>query len=172
MRACTLLIALSFLAACSSYGYGGTVHDEAEIPLRDVRVIRLPVGAEVCVDADADFILVQMDKTLGFVGHPPREISIREGSRIMGVATRKDGDVMEIATYGEWDSHLEGGARIENLRFVVPQSVAVERGDGLAGEDSKAQGFERDDALPRDYKETYWYAPTKPAVGWTSYPGD
>lgn len=89
----------------------------------------------------------------------------------MGIATHIDGDVLEFSTFGEWDSHIEGGAMIEELKFFVPEGTIIERGDDLQGEFSKAQGFDRKDAAPWDNPDTYWYAPTKSAKGWTSYSG-
>lgn len=161
-----------FLAACGSMVSNGTVTDEAVVPLSDAESLRIPKGATIELGGEKSTVRVVMVKTLSFAGHPPRKISITKGARIMGVATRRDGSVLEFATYGEWDSHIEGAAMIESLKFIVPKGATVTTGTDLWGENSKAQGFDRDDAAPWDYPETYWYAPTKPAAGWTPYPGD
>ena len=75
-----------------------------------------------------------------------------------------------VATYGEWDSHIEGGASIR-LLFVVPRSIEIQTDESLSGEDSKGRAW--DGAYltkPRDVDNGYWYGPASPATGWTAIP--
>ncbi len=166
----SFILAALLLGACGMVS-NGTVHDSAEIPLADVRTVRVPERAEVEFVESGTTIRAEMAKTLAFAGHPPRRMSIRETAKNMGVATRMEGDLMELATYGEWDSQIEGGAFIE-LTLVVPKHISVVRGTSLSGPDSVAQGWDNEDADPRGDPDTYGYVPTKPAKVWTAYPGE
>jgi hypothetical protein len=88
----------------------------------------------------------------------------------MGCAVRSEGDALVVATYGEWDSHIEGGAHMK-LVAVVPDGFAVEHRKTLSGPDSA--GHERHGqhrAKPKDAQDGYWYGPSSPAEGWTAVP--
>lgn len=167
----TVLVALASLLVCGcSMVSNGSVTDSAEIPLEGAQEIRLPEHA-VVEQSEGDSVVVHMKKTLSFAGHPPEPVRISDQRERMGVATRRDGPVMEIATFGEWDSRIEGGAWIE-LRFVVPAQIRVSRASGLQGTKSAAQGWDRDDADPRAEEGKWGYVPTKPGKKWKAYVGE
>ena len=50
----------------------------------------------------------------------------------MGCAAKADGDALVVATFGEWDSRIEGGADM-TLVAVVPAGLAVEHRKELSG---------------------------------------
>ena len=54
----------------------------------------------------------------------------------MGCAVKSQPGVLTIATFGEWDSHIEGGADIKKLIAFVADDVVVEKQDRLSGEHS------------------------------------
>ncbi len=166
-----VFIALIGLVVCGcSMVSNGSVTDSTEIPLEGADEVRLPEHAFVEHGSGAT-VLVHMKKTLGFAGHPPEPIRISDQRERMGVAARHDGRVLEIATFGEWDSRIEGGAWIE-LRFVVPSGVRVSRAAGLQGAESAAQGWDRDNADPRAEEGKWGYVPTKPGKKWKAFVGE
>jgi hypothetical protein len=144
----------------------GTAYDTAAVDPGAARTVVLPDTAAVQRTAEAGVVRLFMAKRLGFVGHPPEPISIRSGRKNMGCAVRVEGDALVIATFGEWDSHIEGGAGLR-LVAVVPDGLGVGQREGLSGEKSAAR--ERKGTYgtkPPDAKGGYWYAPTTPADGW------
>ena len=111
-----------------------------------------------------------MGKRLTYLGHPPEPMSIRSGRKNMGCAVKTEGGALVIATFGEWDSHIEGGAGLK-LVAVVPAGLGVEQRTGLSGETSAARGRPgRNQTKPPDAKGGYWYAPATPADGWKAVP--
>jgi hypothetical protein len=144
----------------------GAIREHVELALDGAKVVRVPATATL--SRGGSQIEIAMTKRIGFAGHPPREMDFLWGGRFaMSVASRRDGEALEIGTYGEWDSHIEGGAWIE-LELRVPEGVEVVTDPALAGEKSRAQGPASSyDDNPR----TYWYGPTRPADGWTPHIG-
>ena len=102
-----------------------------------------------------------------FAGHPPEPMSIHGARKNMGCAIRAEGDDLVVATYGEWDSQIEGGASIK-LVAVVPDGVKVEKRKGLSGPDSAGQ--KRNSRNPTEAPGGYWYGPASPGEGWTAVP--
>jgi hypothetical protein len=88
----------------------------------------------------------------------------------MGCAVRAEGDELLLATFGEWDSHIEGGAQMK-LVANVPEGMDVEQRKGLSGEDSAGREWHGQYLTKsKDAKGGYWYGPASPAEGWTAVP--
>jgi hypothetical protein len=150
----------------------GTAYDRAAVDVGAARTVVLPDSATVRRDPAGGPVRLFMAKQLGFVGHPPAPMSIRDGRKNMGCAVRSEGDALVIATFGEWDSHIEGGAGMKLVAFV-PKGVGVQRRAGLSGEKSAAR--EQHGAyVPgrEDAKGGHWYGPAFPAPGWTAVPDE
>ena len=159
------LVVLLGLVGCARV-HNGTVVDVATIPLGGATRLALPASAVVTQVGPAGVMRVQMTKRLGFHGHPPRSMSIAEGRRLMGVAIRRNGEVLELATFGDF-STKEGGASIE-LAVRVPPGVHVEKKLELEGDTSPARGS----SSGREDPDTYWYASPEAAAGWTPFVGE
>jgi hypothetical protein len=145
----------------------GSAYDKAAIELGDFTRVILPDDAAVRHEGEAKKLQIYMKKTLGFVGHPPEAMSIRQARNYMGCAVQVEKTALVIATFGEWDSHIEGGARIKVL-FVVPKGVEIEKRSKLSGENSVCSRAWEGGYLtkPVEVKEGYWYGPASPAEGW------
>jgi hypothetical protein len=148
----------------------GSAFDRATLDLTPYQVLVLPEDAEVREGAPEKTLQIFMRKTLGFVGHPPEGMSIRGARKNMGCAVKAQGDTLTVATFGEWDSHIEGGAHM-GLLFIVPEDVQVRRQKHLSGEDSVGREWHGQYLTkPVDAKEGYWYGPASPGRGWAAVP--
>jgi len=148
----------------------GTAHDRATIDLGTARKVALPDTAAVRRAGEARKVQLFMAKTLSFAGHPPESMSVRGARKNMGCAIRIEGDALVVATYGEWDSRVEGGAHLK-LVAVVPAGVEVERRNGLSGPDSTGHSRHGQHlSKPKGAQDGYWYGPASPAEGWTAVP--
>lgn len=159
------LVVLLGVVGCARV-HNGTVVDVADIPLAGATRLALPASAVVTRDGPAGVMRIEMTKRLRFHGHPPRSMSIAAGCRLMGVATRRSGDVLELATFGDFATK-EGGASIE-LAVRVPPGVDVDKERELEGDTSPARGS----SSGREHPDTYWYASPEPAAGWTAFVGE
>jgi hypothetical protein len=148
----------------------GSAYDRAAVDLGAAKKLVLPDNAVVQRWGEAGKVQLFMKKTLEFRGHPPEPMSIGDARNNMGCAVKVEGDDLLVATFGEWDSRIEGGADIR-LFAVVPEGVELELRKGLSGPDSAGREWH---GLwltkPRDAKGGYWYGPTSPADGWTAVP--
>lgn len=141
----------------------GSAYERAEFELGSTKRLAVPLDAEVVELESGDMIQVLLKKTLAFAGHPPEKMSIRTGRNNLGLASRREGDVLVVGTFGEF-STKEGGANM-SLRFVVPKGTPLDRRAELSGGASLVhKGSDRE---PRDPKNGYWYGPTAPAKGWS-----
>lgn len=141
----------------------GSAYERAEFTLETARRLAVPLDAEVVEQGSGTTIQVLLKKTLGFAGHPPEKMSIRSGRNNLGLASRREGDVLVVGTFGEFGTK-EGGANM-TLRFVVPKGTPLDRRAELSGGSSSVhKGQDRE---PRDPKLGYWYGPTTPTKGWT-----
>ena len=150
----------------------GTAYDRADVDPGGAKKVVLPDTAIVRRTAEVGPIRRFMAKRLGFGGHPPEPVSIRDARKNMGCALKAEGDALLVATFGEWDSHIEGGADMK-LVAVVPEGRAVEQRKGLSGE--KSAGREWGGVYltkPANAKGGYWYGPASPAGGWKAVPDE
>jgi hypothetical protein len=137
----------------------GWAYDRAVLDLRGGVVLVVPQDAEVVEGGSGDRVEVYMEKVLASGVHLGG-MSIRDVRRKLGCAWRVEGGRLWLATYGEWNSHFEGGAYMF-LVLRVPGRVRVERHPGLAGDESLAHRRE-----PGSEK---WWEPTV-APGWHALP--
>jgi hypothetical protein len=148
----------------------GRAYDKASVDLGGAKSVVLPHNAVVRRNDDGGVIHLFMEKKLSFGGHPPEPMSIRDARKNMGCAIKSDGESVVVATFGEWDSRIEGGASMK-LVVVVPEGVKVEQIKGLSGPDSVAHKSDgKWLAKPPDAKGGYWYGPASPTEGWTAVP--
>jgi hypothetical protein len=147
----------------------GSAYDKAVIQLGRAETLVLPEDAVIRRTGEPGQVMAFMQKTLAFAGHPPRSMGIHDARRDMGLAVRAAGDSLVVATYGEWDSRIEGRARLK-LVVLVPEGLHVEQRAGLSGADSEAGDWRGLGAPPQPSGGGYWYAPTVPAPGWTAQP--
>jgi hypothetical protein len=148
----------------------GSAYDTAAVDISPYTKLVLPADAAIKRDGEPGTLKIYMEKTLGFFGHPPKSMSIKDARKTMGCACRMDGESLIVATYGEWDSHIEGG-RSMRLLFVVPESVDVETDETLAGEESKGRKWDGQFLTkPKDAENGHWHGPVIPSSDWHAIP--
>lgn len=148
----------------------GTAFDRAALDVSPYKILVLPDDAEVREGAPEKTLQIFMRKTLSFGGHPPERMSIRGARKNMGCAVKAESDALTVATFGEWNSHIEGGTFM-GLLFIVPEDLEVRREAGLSGEKSAGRTWEGMYLTkPKDAKDGYWYGPASPADGWSAVP--
>jgi hypothetical protein len=148
----------------------GSIYDGAAIDLTPYKAVALPEAGAIQTAAQDGKLQIFMRKQFSFAGHPPESIYLRDVRKHMGCAVQADGDTLLVATFGEWDSHVEGGASM-GLIFVVPDGIEVRRRADLSG--PRSVGREWDGAYltkPKEVTEGYWYGPASPATGWSRVP--
>jgi hypothetical protein len=150
----------------------GRAYDKAALSISADQVLVVPKDAAVEEGAPAGRVEVFMKKTLAFGGHPPERMSIRLARNHMGVGCKTEGGKVILATYGEWDSQIEGGAFLE-LLVRVPEGVTVERRADLSGPESVGREWHAEYLTkPAEAKEGYWYGPASPGPGWQALRGE
>jgi hypothetical protein len=148
----------------------GSAYDQAAVDLGTAKKVVLPHDAVVRRTGEAGKVQLFMRKTLGFVGHPPESMSIRDARRNMGCVVQIEGDALVIATFGEWDSRIEGGAELQ-LVAVIPEGVELEQRKGLSGPDSAGREWHGQYLTkPTDAKAGYCFGPASPTDEWTAVP--
>jgi hypothetical protein len=144
----------------------GSAFDKAIVDVTQYKIIVLPDTAAVHQDGEPGKLQIFMKKTLSFHGHPPEPMSIRLARKNMGCALQIEKDGLVVATFGEWDSHIEGGANM-NVLFVLPKGHELEKRAKLSGENSVGREWNgKYLTKPREVTEGYWYGPSIPGVGW------
>jgi hypothetical protein len=148
----------------------GSAYDRAAVDLSDARKLILPHNAVVRRAGEPGKIQFFMKKTLQFVGHPPKSMSIRDARQNMGCAVKSEGGDLLVATFGEWDSHIEGGTQMK-LVASVPDGIAIEQRQELSGTKSAGQEWHGQYLTrPKDARGGYWYGPASPGAGWAAVP--
>jgi hypothetical protein len=148
----------------------GSAYDKAAIDLGAAKRVVLPDDAVVWRSAEAGKVGLFMQKTLAFHGHPPEQKSIRDARKNMGCSVKAEEGALVIATFGEWNSHIEGGAYMRMIA-VLPEGLELEQRKGLSGEDSAGREWHGQWLTKsKDAKGGYWYGPASPAEGWTAIP--
>lgn len=105
----------------------GIAFDRATVMLDGHATVVLPSRAKVLRADNESLILIEMKKSLAYMGHPVRRIRINDVRDEMGCVTCVRDSKVHIASFGEFMSP-EGGGRIE-LTVHVPKGVRVERSD-------------------------------------------
>ncbi|MCK6440802.1 MAG: hypothetical protein L6Q71_11470 [Planctomycetes bacterium] len=147
--------------------YNGHAFDKGTMDISAYDALILPHDAQVKENEALNTtrtIHVLLRKTLSFGGHPPASVTPLQARKFMGVAWRAEDRRIWFGTYGEWDSHIEGGASMHVI-FEVPSNVKVERAHDLSFENSKADGWKNGVLIKG---EEHWYGGNAPAEGWTA----
>jgi hypothetical protein len=148
----------------------GSAFDKAAVDMAPYEKVVVPTEAVVQRSKDDQRLQIFMQKTLSFAGHPTEPISIRTARKNMGCAVKAEQEALVVATFGEWDSRIEGGANIRVV-LIVPAGIEVERRAQLSG--PKSDGHEWHGQYltkPKEVEEGYWYGPATPADGWRAIP--
>lgn len=150
----SLLVALMFVIGCGgmrdpSIVYtksidpnvvNGVAYDKASIAVDGVSTVVVPANAVVerhRADATCD---ITMRKELAVFGHPPERITISDARRNMGCAYRREGNVIYLATFGEFETDGHGTRSI-GLAISAPDDIVVEKRNGLSGGGSQANDY-------------------------------
>lgn len=142
----------------------GSAYDKAVLLPAASDMFVFPDDAIIETTHEGSEIEIFIKKTLSYHGHPPGSITVLDAREAMGVSHRIDDKQFILATYGEWDSRIEGGASIR-LLLRIPQEMSYTTRQGLSGSDSEACGgfgmFHTEDHVN-------WYVDAKPLDGWTA----
>ena len=148
LRAIILALMLS-LVGCSDYVLAkcsmnqmanGCAYGKGKLSIPSGKLLIVPENTEIRQGAPGRKVTIFTEKTLSFAGITLWPISIYDVSRFMGCVWKKDEKTVTIATYGEWDTRIEGEAFI-CLIIDVPEGVKVETRQGLSGPDSESQQY-------------------------------
>jgi hypothetical protein len=148
----------------------GDAFDQAALDIEKYKKIILPDTAEVRREGKGTKLQIFMKKQMSFGGHPPKSMSIRTARKNMGCAVKDEDGALILATFGEWDSHIEGGASM-GIEILVPEGIEVEQRSRLSG--GASAGREWKGAYltkPKEVKEGWWYGPASAAEGWKAVP--
>jgi hypothetical protein len=110
----------------------GWAYDKATLDCGRYKVVVVPHDAQVERGGSDKQVEIYMEKEQSFSGHPPELASIRDARKEMGCARKEDKDKVVLATYGEFDSNIEGGTFMK-LRLRIPAGLTVETRTGLSG---------------------------------------
>jgi hypothetical protein len=141
----------------------GAAYDIAALTGFDsVKVLEIPdSGSDVTTWLQED-ISIQIKKVVSFGGHPGYPITPVQARKNMGVALKRKGDTLIVATFGEW-SCMEGGASLQ-MKIRAPETVTIVKSSSLNGEYSAAIPAEHPVINYTD--STFWYTITVPGNGW------
>ncbi|MCP4614155.1 MAG: hypothetical protein GY845_36175 [Planctomycetes bacterium] len=147
----------------------GFSYEKATLQLPSHKPLVIPQEALVERKRQGDEVEIYLEKSLEFFGHPPSPMHIRDAREYMGIALREEKDAILVATFGEWDSHVEGGASIR-VFVCVPEKMELKTVKQLSGEESKAY-FDEDGSWMKlmdspQFKKCYWYGAITPKEGW------
>lgn len=148
----------------------GSAYDRASLDISGIGKVVVPHNAVVRRTKEEGKLDLFMKKTLSFYGHPPEPMSIRDARQNMGCAVRREEEALILATFGEWDSRIEGGAHMR-LMVVLPEGIDVETKQGLSGPDSAGREWHAKYlSKPVDARGGHWYGPASQAEGWSAVP--
>ena len=148
----------------------GSLYDKAEIALTGYSKLIVPETARVRFDEADQRLQIYLKKSLLFVGQIDEPMTVRNTRKYMGLATRKEGEGLVLATFGEWDSHIEGGTWME-IQLIVPKKTTVEIRPDQCGVRSIAhQPIGNWIVKSPDAKDGFWFGRSSPASGWSVVP--
>jgi hypothetical protein len=166
----SLVVSERYVAIGGAIVENGSAYDQAAIDVTPYKAIYLPEDADVQIGAEEGKLQLFMRKTLSFGGHPPESMYLRDTRKHMGCALKAEDDALLVATFGEWDSHIEGGTFM-GLLFLVPEGIEVRRKANLSGPNSAGREWNGSYLTkPKEVKTGYWYGPASPATGWSAIP--
>ncbi len=137
----------------------GSAFDQAAVELEGARKVIVPDTAVVRPGGDGQRLQIFMRKALAYRGQSAEPLGIRTTRNQMGCATRSEAGALAVATFGEWDSRIEGGASM-GVVVLVPTGVEVEKRPGLSGP-------QEEDRVAHAHHPT---RPKEVRAGWTAVP--
>jgi hypothetical protein len=144
--------------------------DRAGLDLGEHRKVVLPINIEIRREGEGNRLQIFMRKTMEYAGHPTKPMSIKNARKNMGCAVMVERNALGLATFGEWDSRIEGGADM-HVVVLVPKGTKVEQRRGLSGPKSAGKEWGGRYLVGRELKDGYfWYGPSLPADGWSAIP--
>ncbi len=147
----------------------GTAFDRATIKLGENQTVVVPFDAQVEFSEQPGRVTILMKKMMGFMGHPPKMITIDDARNTMGCACLASDGKLRIATYGEFV--CGEGSRAIQLTIRVPQGVRVEK-DNREKELQRGQEVTGSPLeLHQEGKET-WCALEGSKQRWTPIPSE
>ena len=153
-----------YTGSADPFVHNGTAFDRAELELGEHHTVVIPTRATLVRATGGNSIVIELEKSLGFMGHPGKRFTIDEARREMGCAwLSKDGQ-LRLATFGEY-SCGDGGKSV-TLEVTVPEGITVERDDRY--EMSRADGHGARGSKLRQSQEggETWYAPEDSDERW------
>jgi len=153
-----------YTGSADAFVHNGSAFDRAELELGEHHTVVIPTRATLVRATGGNSIVIELRKSLGFMGHPEKRITIDEARQELGCAwLSKDGQ-LRLATFGEF-SCGEGGKSVD-LEVTVPEGIAVERDDSF--EMSRADGHDVCSSKLRPSQEggETWYAPEGSEERW------
>ena len=143
----------------------GSAFDCGAIELEQITTLIVPSEAVVRRTDRTRVVVVRARKNLNFAGHTGgRPINPGTARENMGSAWKRTGRTVRIGTYGEFNTHIEGGAWID-LHLEVPRGLKVDRSADLSGPWSEAGALEYSERLAHGK----WHAPTTPRMNWHAF---
>lgn len=142
----------------------GYVFEKGTVQLNQFNYLVVPDNATIVSEASGTAMKIYSRKELTFFGHPSRAMSIKTGYKYMGYCTQVKNDSLFLATFGEWNSYIEGGTSMEHL-LCVPNTIHLIKRSGLSGENSIGKGKTTTYIEPP--ADCYWYGPFQPGTGWS-----
>jgi hypothetical protein len=144
----------------------GSAFEKTSILALSDTLLIIPMNAIAEPNDTRDSIKLFIAKTISFGGHPPREIGIQACRNYFGAALKREKQILKIATFGEWDSRIEGAAWI-NMIITYPTRMKIERRTNLSGDSSESINDSKANFTGRlNGDGPYWYSSTECAAGW------
>lgn len=103
----------------------GSAYDKGSLEIQNISTLIVPENAEILPDDTEGRILIYLEKKLLCVDFPVEPITIRKQRVKMGCKFLKEGNKLELKTYGEWTgTHLQ-----ETVKLVIkaPKGLKIER---------------------------------------------
>jgi hypothetical protein len=101
----------------------GTAFDRAGVDIAPYKKISVPHGSVGRSRPNGTLVVIYVQKHLGYHGHPPEPMSIREHRKKMGCSVKAEEDLLVFAPFGDWRT-IEGGAIVQ-ISFNVPEGTEV-----------------------------------------------
>jgi hypothetical protein len=153
-------------SSVSSRVTNGTTYDCGAIELDSVERVIVPTDAVVERVPAGDVIVIRTRRALNFAGHTgSRELDLTHARHNMGIAWTLRGRTVQIGTFGEFDTGIEGGATL-SLHIDLPENIESRESADISGPWSIASARTETPEFTRGV----WFGPTLPAMNWHSIP--
>ena len=141
----------------------GCAYDKASLSVPQGMALIIPTSARVEQAPAGGRVEIFMEKTLHSMDIAPGPMHIKDARAYMGVATRTEGNAIQLGTFGEMSTR-SGSATI-SLLLRIPSDIEISRVDGLTGRRSVTmEGAPR--MTEEQRKRCYWYGRVAPGPDW------